>query len=79
VRNPQVGPDAADGAHVSVNSIGPNTAALALTLVTTPDPQTRQAQVNAQADLIQAVRGVDLPTKMALAKLTDNKGIDLYL
>jgi hypothetical protein len=74
-----VWPGVADGGNVSVNSIGPNTAALALTLVTTPDPQTRQAQVNAQADLLQAVRGVDLPTKMALAKLSDNKGIDIYL
>jgi len=45
----------------------------------TPDPEAQQAQVNAQADLLQALRGVDLPVKMVAARLSDNQGVDLYL
>jgi len=59
-----------------------SSAALALGMVTAPgqppDPNARQAQVNAQADLLQAMRGVDLPTKM-VAALSDGKGIDVYV
>jgi hypothetical protein len=43
-----------------------------------PDPVTRQEQVNATADLLQAVRGVNLPG-IAAARMSDGKGIDLYL
>lgn len=67
---------------MSVTAIGSG-AALPLRIVTTagqmPDPQAQQAQVNAQADLLQAMRGVDLPTKMVLARLSDNQGVDLYM
>ncbi|BFU44675.1 hypothetical protein [Krasilnikovia sp. MM14-A1004] len=44
-----------------------------------PDPYARQTQVNAQADLLQAMLGMDLPTKMVLGKLNDGQGVDLYL
>jgi hypothetical protein len=67
---------------MSVGSVGSN-AALAMSAVTTigktPDPATRQAQVNAQADLLQAVRSVDLPMKMVAARVSDNQGVDLYM
>jgi hypothetical protein len=66
---------------MSVNAIGSGTA-LSLGLVAaagqTPDPAARQAQVNAQADLLQAVRNVDLPTKV-VGMINDQKGVDLYL
>ncbi len=42
------------------------------------DPQVRQAKVNAQADLLLAVRGVNLPG-IAAARLNDGGGIDLHL
>ncbi len=45
----------------------------------TPDPKLQKAQANAQADLLQAVRGVDLPVKMVLARLSDGKGVDMYM
>lgn len=66
---------------MSVSPAG-SSAALALATATAgqvPDPQARQAQVNAQADLLQAMRGVELPTTMVLARLSDGQGIDLYL
>ena len=67
---------------MSINPIG-SAAAQPLGLVTgagrTPDPQAQKAQVNAQADLLQALRGVDLPVKMVNTVLSDNKGVDLYL
>lgn len=67
---------------MSVSSIGSN-AALPLAMVAAvgqpADPQTQKAQVNAQADLLQAARGVELPVKMALARLSDNQGVDLYM
>jgi len=66
---------------MSVSAIGSGTA-LSLGLVAAagqaPDPVARQAQVNAQADLLQAVRNVDLPTKM-MGMINDQKGVDLYL
>ncbi|MBO3744196.1 hypothetical protein [Actinoplanes flavus] len=43
------------------------------------DPQARQEQVNAQADLLQALVSSDLPVKMVQASLNDGKGVDLYL
>ncbi len=43
-----------------------------------PDPEARQAQVNATADLLQAVRGIDLPG-IAAAKISQEGGIDIYL
>jgi hypothetical protein len=65
---------------MSVTPVG-SSAALALGIAAAPgrppDPHARQAQVNAQADLLQALRGVDLPTKM-VAALGDGQGVDLY-
>jgi hypothetical protein len=67
---------------VSINPLGSG-AALPLGLVTAagqaPDPQAQKAQVNAQADLLQALRGVELPVTMVLARLSDNQGVDLYM
>ncbi|HEU5107958.1 MAG TPA: hypothetical protein VFT95_05320 [Micromonosporaceae bacterium] len=66
---------------MSVSPLG-SSAALALGALAAPgqppDPAARQAQVNAQADLLQAMRGVELPTKM-VAALSDGRGIDLYV
>jgi hypothetical protein len=67
---------------VSINSIGSGAASpfgLVPAAGHAPDPQTRQAQVNAQADLLQAIRGVELPVKMVMARLSDQQGVDLYL
>jgi hypothetical protein len=65
---------------MSVGSIGAG-AAIAFQVATAgsgpPDPAARQAQVNAQADLLQALRGVTLPA-IAAAHLSDGKGVDLY-
>jgi hypothetical protein len=44
-----------------------------------PDPQAQQAQVNAQADLLQAMNSTDLPLKMVAARVSDGKGVDVYL
>lgn len=47
---------------------------------TSPDPQAQQAQVNAQADLLQAMRSGDgLALKMVAARVSDGKGVDLYM
>lgn len=43
------------------------------------DPAARQAQVNAQADLLQATRGMELPLKLVAARVSDNQGVDLYM
>ena len=43
-----------------------------------PDPAARQEQVNATADLLQAVRGVNLPG-VASAAISREGGIDIYL
>ena len=43
-----------------------------------PDPVARQEQVNATADLLQAVRHVDLPG-IAAAKISRDGGIDIFL
>lgn len=45
----------------------------------TQSPESKQAQVNAQADMLQAMRGVELPMKMVAAKLQDGQGVDLYM
>jgi hypothetical protein len=63
---------------MSVNPISGNALGLVATAGRTADPAARQAQVNAQADLLQAVRQVDLPTKVAQL-INDRKGVDLYL
>jgi hypothetical protein len=65
---------------MSVGVIGAG-AALALRVATAgaaPDPVSQQAQVNAQADLLQALRGGKLPA-VAAAHLADGTGVDLYL
>jgi hypothetical protein len=66
---------------MSINSIGSGTA-LSVGLVAAvgkrPDPEAQQAAVNAQADLLQATRTVDLPTRTINA-ITDGQGVDLYL
>ncbi len=43
-----------------------------------PNPHAQKQQVNAQADLLQAVRAVNLPG-VAAAKLSDGGGIDIYV
>ncbi|OJF11017.1 hypothetical protein [Couchioplanes caeruleus] len=43
-----------------------------------PDPRAQQEQVNAQADLLQALRGVQAGTVVA-AKVTNGTGIDIYM
>ncbi|GIJ43888.1 hypothetical protein Val02_07740 [Virgisporangium aliadipatigenens] len=63
---------------MSVSSISGNALGLVAAAGRTPDPAARQAQVNAQADLLQAIRQVDLPTKV-VNLINDKKGIDLYL
>jgi hypothetical protein len=65
---------------MSINAIGSGTA-LSIGVVAAGqrlDPETQRAQVNAQADLLQAVRTADLPAK-ALSAVTDGQGVDLYL
>ncbi|GAA0434046.1 hypothetical protein Aca07nite_01160 [Actinoplanes capillaceus] len=62
---------------MSVGSIGP----VAFSMIAPgqlQDPQARQEQVNAQADLLQAMVSSDLPMKM-VQNLGDGKGVDLYL
>ncbi|MCU7726135.1 hypothetical protein ODJ79_20610 [Actinoplanes sp. KI2] len=50
---------------------------------TSPDPQARQAQVDAQADLLQALASPDLPMKMIRCgislSLGDGQNVDLYM
>ncbi|GAB1640503.1 hypothetical protein [Krasilnikovia sp. MM14-A1259] len=44
------------------------------------DPYQQQAQVNAQADLLQAVLSTNnLPMRMVQATLSDGQGVDLYM
>jgi hypothetical protein len=65
---------------MSVGSIGAG-AAFAFRVATAgsaPDPATQRAQVNAQADLLSALRGVNQGA-VAAARLTDGAGIDLYM
>ena len=65
---------------MSINAIGSGTA-LSMGVVAAGqrlDPEAQRAQVNAQADLLQAVRTVDLPAK-AVSAVTDGQGVDLYL
>jgi hypothetical protein len=67
---------------MSVNSIGSG-AVLPLALVAAvgqaPEPQAQQAQVNAQAGLLQAIQSVDLPVEATTTRLGDGKSLDLYL
>jgi hypothetical protein len=68
------------GAIMSVSSIGAG-AAFAFrvaTAGTTPDPSSQHVQVNAQADLLQALMGIKLPA-IAAAQLSDGTGVDLYM
>jgi hypothetical protein len=65
---------------MSVSSVGAG-AMFALRVTTggaTPDPSSQHAQVNAQADLLQALMGVKLPA-IAAAHLSDGTGVDLYM
>ncbi|GAB1691850.1 hypothetical protein [Krasilnikovia sp. M28-CT-15] len=43
------------------------------------DPYSQRAQVNAQADLLNALISPDQAMKMVVAKLSDGQGVDLYL
>jgi len=43
-----------------------------------PDLQAQKAQANAQADLLQALRGAQSGTVVA-ARVTDGTGIDVYM
>jgi hypothetical protein len=66
------------GVIMSVGSIG----SVPFSLIvpgTVQDPQARQAQVNAQADLLQAMVSSDLPAKLVQCTLNDGKGVDLYM
>ena len=70
---------------MSINAIGSG-AALPFALAPTgqtPNPQFQRAQVNAQADLLQAMRGVELPFKLAVNQLATRLGtpqsVDTYL
>ena len=42
------------------------------------DPETQRAQAGAQADLLNALRGIG-SAGMVADRVTDGKGIDLYL
>jgi hypothetical protein len=72
---------------MSINAIGSGNA-LQLSFPTAnnqrQDPEAYQAAVNAQADLLQAVRHVDLPAKVAAqlpqpGERTDGGRLDVYL
>ncbi len=63
---------------MNVNAVNTNVPFVMAASGKAPDPEARQAAVNAQADLLSAVRGVNLPG-IAAAKLSDGGGIDLYL
>jgi hypothetical protein len=43
-----------------------------------PSPAAQQDQVNAQADLLQALMGMRMPA-IAAAHLSDGAGVDLYM
>jgi hypothetical protein len=66
---------------MSISAIGSGTA-LSIGIVAAagqrPEPEALQAQVNAQADLLQALRTADLPAR-AVAAVSDGQGVDLYL
>jgi hypothetical protein len=65
---------------MSVGSIGAG-AAFAFRVATVgsvPDPDTQRAQVNAQADLLSALRGVNRGS-VAAARVTDGAGVDIYM
>jgi len=66
---------------LSVNSIGSG-AALPFGMVAAagkaPDPEAQKAQVNAQADLLLAVRSANRSSVVA-ARLSDSARIDVYL
>jgi hypothetical protein len=71
---------------MSINAIGSGTAlSLSVPLASSQsnDPQAYQAAVNAQADLLQAVRHADLPAQVAAdlprAERTDGGVVDVYL
>ncbi|MBN1172452.1 MAG: hypothetical protein JXA67_09785, partial [Micromonosporaceae bacterium] len=75
-------PLAEGGGPVSISPVG---SGVALTMGVVagagkiPDPQAQQAQVNAQADLLQAMQSAELPMEMVLSRLSDNQGVDLYM
>lgn len=66
---------------MSISAIGSGTA-MSLGVVAAagqrPDAEVQRAQVNAQANLLQAVRNADLPAK-AVSTMTDGQGVDLYI
>jgi hypothetical protein len=63
---------------VNVNAVSTNVPFVMAASGKAPDPEARQAAVNSQADLLNAVRSVKLPA-VAAAKLNDGGGVDLYL
>ncbi|MEU7904940.1 hypothetical protein [Actinoplanes sp. NPDC049118] len=65
---------------MSVSSVGAGAmfAFRAATGAGTPSPSAQQAEVNAQADLLQALMGLRLPA-IAAARLSDGTGVDLYM
>ncbi len=64
---------------MSVGAIGAQASyQLAMPIGQRLDPEAQQAVVNAQADLLQATRTMDLPATVANA-VSDGTGVDLYL
>jgi hypothetical protein len=71
---------------MSINAIGSGSALsinLPMAYNQSRDPEAYQAAVNAQADLLQAVRHADLPAKVAAdlprAERTDGGSVDIYM
>jgi hypothetical protein len=71
---------------MSINAIGSGSALsinLPMANNQSRDPEAYQAAVNAQADLLQAVRHADLPAKVAAdlprAERTDGGTVDIYM
>ena len=63
---------------MSIGSIGSGAAFVVAASGAPPDPAAQKAQVNAQANLLQALRGVELPAQAA-ARMSDGQGVDLYV
>jgi hypothetical protein len=71
---------------MSINAIGSGSAlsvSLPMANNQSRDPEAYQAAINAQADLLQAVRHADLPARVAAdlpkAERTDGGSVDIYM
>jgi hypothetical protein len=63
---------------MSVSSVGSAVSFNVIAAGQQPDLQQQKAQANAQADLLTALRGTNLPGN-TFAKLRDGGGIDIYM